>query len=204
MSFLENLEWRNATKRFSSQKVSEENLQKILNSIRLSPSSFGLQSYHVHIVEDAETKAKILPHAWNQPQITECSHLLIFSGRTDISPNRIDAILDIASNGNPEIRAKMKGYEEVMRGFFQEKTETDIRPWAERQAYIALGFAMAACAELHIDSCPIEGFLPTEIDTILGISSPLKSVVLLPIGYRAEEPTRGKIRFSEEDLFTRM
>ena len=126
-------------------------------------------------MEDAETKAKILPHAWNQPQITECSHLLIFSGRTDISPNRIDAILDIASNGNPEIRAKMKGYEEVMRGFFK-KNETDIRPWAERQTYIALGFAMAACAELHIDSCPIEGFLPTEIDTILGISSRSKAL----------------------------
>ncbi|QQS59699.1 NAD(P)H-dependent oxidoreductase [Candidatus Peregrinibacteria bacterium] len=204
MSFFQNLEWRNATKHFSSEKVSEENLQKILHSIHLSPSSFGLQPYHVHVVKDDDTKAKILPHAWNQPQVTECSHILVFSGRTDIAPNRIDAFFEIMSGGKPEIREKMKDYEAMMRGFFTGKTEEDIRSWADRQTYIALGFAMAECAELQIDSCPMEGFVSAEVDKILGISSPLKSVVMLPIGYRAEDPTRPKVRFLEEELFTRV
>ena len=106
------------------------------------------------------------------------------------------------SGGDRNIREKMSRYEDVIRSFLKGKSKDDIKRWADRQTYIALGFAMASCTELKIDSCPIEGFVPEKIDVILNFPEHLKSVVLLPMGYRTEEPSHPKVRFPKEDLFT--
>lgn len=202
MSFLSQLEWRHATKNFDpNKKVSEPDLTKLKEAIQLSPTSFGLQPFHVKIIENEALKAKIKPHAWDQAQISDCSHLLVFCVRNDVV-DRIDQYFEIATGGDQTIREKMAGYEQLMRGALEPRTHADLENWAIRQVYIAHGFALAACAELEIDSCPIEGFVPAEADKILEFPEHIKSVVLMPIGYRAEDPKHEKVRFSESDLFS--
>ncbi len=202
MSFLSQLNWRHATKNFdANKKVSDADLEKLKEAIQMTPTSFGLQPFHVQVVTSDEIKQQIKPHAWDQAQITDSSHLLVFCARTDVM-DRINQYFELATGGNSEVREKMKGYEDLMVGFLSPRSDNQHEEWANRQVYIAHGFALAACAELGIDSCPIEGFSPSETDKILGLPSHLKSVVLMPIGYRAEEPHHAKVRFPQSDLFS--
>lgn len=202
MTFISQLEWRSATKSFDSgKKVPDAELQKILNAIQLAPASFGLQPYHVHVITDQDIKDKIQEVSWNQPQIGNCSHLLVFSARIDIE-DRIEQYLDIASGGDESKKEALEGYRDMMQGFLLGENGKGDFSWSARQTYIALGFAMAACAELEIDSCPIEGSDYAKVDEILELPINLLSCVMLPIGYREVEP-RDKVRFPESDLFTR-
>ena len=186
MSFLSNLNWRYATKKFDTTKqVSDADLAQILEAIQMAPSSFGLQPYHFYVVSNQEVKDQIQAVSWNQPQIGTCSHLIVFAARTDFAENN-DEYFTLMSGGNIEARAQMKGFEDMLTGFGTAKTPADYLAWATKQAYIAHGFALAACAELSIDSCAMEGFDPGAVGEILGLTATQKAVVMLPIGYRAE------------------
>ncbi len=203
MSFIENLNWRYATKKFDiTRKVSDADLEKILEAIRLTPTSFGLQPYYVYVVTNQDTKDKIQAAAWNQPQVGTSSHLLVFTARTDLADNK-EEFFSLLSGGNSEIRSQLKGYEDMVDGFVAGKpTPESVLPWSAKQAYIAQGFALAAAAELQIDSCAMEGFDPVAVGEILGLPEVEKAVVMLPIGYRdASENPRPKVRFSREHLF---
>jgi len=203
MPFLENLNWRNATKDFDPERsIGKEDFQKILDSIRLAPTSFGLEPFHICLVKNPEIRKKIREVAWNQPQITEASELLVFCSRSDVSEHRIDEWMNTMSGGNREIREKMVDYEKMMKNFFSGMSEAEQKDWADRQAYLALGFALAASAELRIDSCPMEGFDPVKTDEILDLPQTLKSVVLLTLGYRKSDPTHPKVRFPHSELFS--
>ena len=205
MSFLTNLSWRYATKKFdTSRKVSQEDLDSILEAIRMTPTSFGLQPYHFYVVTSDEVKNTIQAAAWNQPQIGTSSHLIVFTARTDLMVNK-EEYFTLMSGGDPDVRAQLKGFEDMMNGFIEGKSDPkDVLAWSAKQAYIAQGFALAACAELEIDSCPMEGFDPKAVGEILSVPESQKVLALLPIGYRAEgEAPRGpKVRFSREALFT--
>lgn len=108
MSFLSHLEWRYATKKFdTSKKVSESDLEKILEAIRLTPTSFGLQPYHFYVVSNHEVKDKIQAASWNQPQIGTSSHLIVFTARTDLTVLQ-EEFFTLLSGGNPEVRAHLK------------------------------------------------------------------------------------------------
>ncbi len=204
MSFLSQLGWRYATKSFdTTRKVSDADLGSIIEAIRMTPTSFGLQPYHFYIVSSQDIKDKIQAAAWNQPQIGTCSHLIVFTGRTDLATLKEEFFSGL-SGGNPEIRAHLKGYEDMVGWFVEGKTdEKDILAWSGKQTYIAQGFALAAAAELQIDSCAMEGFDPTAVGNILGLPPTQRALVMLPIGYRAvTETLRPKFRFSRESLFT--
>lgn len=203
-TFLDNLDWRNAEKNFdSTKKVSEADLAKVLHAIKMAPTAFGIQPFHVYVVSDQATKLKLKEKGYNQQQFEDASHVLVFCGRNDLA-DRVNKYFDIASGGDAEKRAAMKGYENMMKGFAEGKQGEEAMVWAYKQSYIAFGFALAACAELKIDSCPMEGFDPAAFDTILNLPSSLKSVVVLTIGYRKEGPEMAKVRFPEEDLFTKI
>ena len=204
MSFLSQLNWRYATKSFDvTRKVSDADLDMILEAMRLTPTSFGMQPYHFYIVSNQDIKDKIQAAAWNQSQIGTSSHLIVFVARTDLVALK-EEFFEGLSGGNPEVRAHLKGYEDMVAGFVASKTdEWDILAWSSKQAYIAQGFALAAAAELQIDSCAMEGFDPVAVGEILGLPPTQKAVVMLPIGYRAPTETlRPKFRFSRETLFT--
>lgn len=204
MSFLSNLNWRYATKSFDpSKKVSSEGLSKVLEAIRMTPTSFGLQPYHFYVVENQDIKDRIQAASWNQPQVGTSSHLLVFCARTDLVENK-EEYFQVMSGGSSEIREKLKGFEDMLTGFIHNTLESgNTLSWSARQTYIALGFAHAALAELEIDSCPMEGFDPSQVSNILSLPAHLTPTLLLPIGYRAEsEIPRPKVRFSQDQLFT--
>lgn len=206
MSFLTNLKWRYATKKFDpTRKVSDADLDTIVEAIRMTPTSFGLQPYHFYIVENPSVKEELRAVAWNQEQLTTASHVIVFAARTDLMANK-DEYFDFMSGGNPEVRAQMKGFEDMLTGAINGKIANGtVLDWAARQTYIAHGFAMAAAAELEIDSCPMEGADFDAVGRILSLPETEKALVMLPIGYRAEgEGPRSpeKVRFSKEVLFT--
>ncbi len=204
MSFLSNLNWRYATKKFdTTKKVTPEDLDTLLEAIRLTPTSFGMQPYHFYVVSNQEIKDKIQAAAWNQPQIGASSHLIVFTARIDLSVLK-EEFFTLLSWGNPEVRAMLKGYEDMVGGFVEGKTDPkDILAWSAKQAYIAQWFALAAAAELEIDSCPMEWFDPGAVGQILGLPESQKAIVILPIWYRdPSDSPRPKSRFTKESLFT--
>jgi nitroreductase len=201
MSFISQLNWRYATKIFdNTKKVSPENLATIFEAIKLAPTSFGLQPFHVVNVIDAAKREELKGHAWSQPQVTEASHLLVFCARNDIK-QRIEDYFELATGGDENLKTALASYKGMMTGFESGLPEEHKIPWATRQVYIALGFAMAACAELEIDSCPMEGFDTMAFKTALNLPENLTPVVCLPIGYRSsEDKIRPKVRFDLSDL----
>ncbi|MEI6346212.1 MAG: NAD(P)H-dependent oxidoreductase [bacterium] len=200
-TFLSNLHWRYATKQFDGSKLSDKQLETILDAVRLAPTSYGLQPFHVTVVSDSALREQLKKAAWDQPQLTSSSHVLVFSARTDLK-DRIEAHLMNTAGGNLDIRAKLAGFEGALKGFAEGKTEADIQIWATKQVYIALGFALAACAEMQIDSCPMEGFDPAQFKKILSLPAHLYPCVVLAVGKRAStEVLKPKVRFGNADLF---
>lgn len=205
---LQNLQWRYAAKKMDPSKtVSQENVDFILEAIRLSASSSGLQPYEVIVVTNPEVRAQIVPHAWNQGQITDGSHLLVFAAWDNYTTERINHMFDLV---NEQRGFKNEGWENyrqmLLKNYPSRDAETNYQH-AARQAYIGLGSALIAAAEKKVDSTPMEGFNPEKVDEILGLKQRgLRSVVLLPLGYRADEGdwlvNLKKVRRSTADFVT--
>lgn len=201
-SFLSQLNWRFATKQFDfNRKVGAEKLDQILEAIRMAPTSMGLQTFHIFVISDQQIKDLIESKSYGQKQVSTSSHLIVFCYRTDMVQS-LDDYAELLANENLMEQSKIETVVKSRKESFSNKTIDQIKSWSAKQLYIALGFAMAACAELKVDSCPMEGFNPTEVDKILDLPEGMHSVLMLPIGYRVEDPIRKKIRFNKKDLFT--
>lgn len=183
------LKWRYATKKMDPSKVvPAEKVARILESIRLTATSSGLQPYEVFVVTSPDVRAQIKPNAWGQGQVTDCSHLLVFAAWDTYTAERINTMFDRV---NAERGLKNEGWEayrqQLLGSYPQKDAETNFQH-AARQAYIGLGTALIAAAEEEVDSTPMEGFDPVKVDEILKLRERgLRSVVLLPLGYRADE-----------------
>ncbi len=187
---LDALNWRYATKAFDASKVIPEATWKTLEeTLVLSPSSFGLQPYRFLVVKDAAIRKQLLPHSWNQNQVVDASHYVVFAGRTAITENEIDAFLNRIVEVRNIPRESLEGYRGMMYGsLLSPGAESRIPHWAALQAYIALGNLMTAASLVGVDTCAIEGFAPAEYDAILGLKEQgLASVVCLALGYRSAE-----------------
>lgn len=201
-----NLEWRYATKIFDPQKtVSDENIKLLFETLRMSPSSFGLQPYKILVIKDIDVRKKLKEYTWNQNQVVDASHLLVFCSYKNIDGSMLNThIENIATTRKLDIAA-VEPYKNRILGFLKEKNEADVAAWTTRQAYLALGFLMSACAELEIDSCPMEGFEPDRYDEILQLNEQgLKSDFVFAMGYRSKDDAYQylkKVRKTEEDLF---
>jgi len=188
-SLIEKLKWRYATKKMASGKVvPQEKLDRILEAVRLTASSSGLQPYTVLVVTNPELRARIRPNAWDQAQVTDGSHLLVFAAWDNYTAERINAVFDQI---NAERGVRNEGWEnyrqQLLNTYPQRDAEVNFQH-AARQAYIGLGSALIAAAEEEVDSTPMEGFDPAKVDEILQLRQKgLRSVLLLPLGYRAEE-----------------
>lgn len=203
------LSWRYATKKMdASQAVPEEKVERILEAIRLSASSSGLQPYQVLVITDAETKAKIRAHAWDQSQVTDASHLLVFAAWDHYSAERINQMFDLVNEQRGFRNEGWEAYRQKLLSFYPNRTPEENFQHAARQAYIGLGSALIAAAEEGVDSTPMEGFEPEVVDEILNLKAlGLRSVLLLPLGYRANEGdwlvNLQKVRRSTEDFVIR-
>lgn len=205
MSFLKNLDWRYATKKFdTNRRVSDADLQQILEAIRKAPTSFGVMPFRVVVVSSQELRNQLQAASYNQPQLGTASHVLVFIARTDLNAMS-DAFFTGLSGGDEEIRKnQLAGYESMVQGSIDAIANSgDNREYASNQAFIGLGFALAAAAELQIDSCPMGGFDAKQYQEILGLSDHEFPAVVMPIGYRAEdENPRPKFRLPTEEIFS--
>ncbi|MEP4889342.1 MAG: NAD(P)H-dependent oxidoreductase [Aliiglaciecola sp.] len=205
---LEKLNWRYATKKMDASKaVAEEKVQHILEAIRLTATSSGLQPYEVIVVKNQALRDQIVPHAFNQAQISDCSHLLVFAAWDNYTPERINHMFDLVNEERGVINEGWENYRKMILATYPPRDPEVNFQHAARQAYIGLGTALVAAAEEGVDSTPMEGFIPEKVDEILGLNERgLRSVILLPLGYRAEEgdwlKNLKKIRRPKEDFVT--
>lgn len=186
-SVIENLKWRYATKRMNGQKVPKEKIDTILKSIQLAATSNGLQPFSVFLIEDEGVRKEIQKVAFNQPQVVEASHLLVFAAWKQVSEERIRQYFELVYRERNMAPDALAQYEQSLVNKFSAMPENGQFEWAARQAYIALGTAMVAAAEEKVDATPMEGFLSNEIDRILELDKRgLGSVAFLALGYRDE------------------
>ncbi len=209
MSALNNLEWRYAAKRMNGQKIPTEKLEKILKAIQLAPTSIGLQPFTVLVVENEELKAKMAPAIYNQPQITEGSHVLVFAAWKEYSDENVEKYLNNIASVRGIPVDSLDGLRNMINGAISGKTPEQLLNWNSRQAYIALGTGLAVAAEEQVDSTPMEGFDPDALDAVLGLQEKgLRSTVVLALGYRDAEKdylsSAAKVRRDKEELFIRL
>lgn len=185
---LERLNWRYAAKALDpAQPVDQDKVERILEAARLAPTSSGLQPYEIFVVTNPEVRARIQPIAWNQAQITNGSHLLVFAAWDNYTAERINHMFDLTN----EVRGfKNEGWENYRNMLLSSYPQRDAEvnyAHAARQAYIGLAAAMVAAA-FGVDCTPMEGFDPQALDEILGLRAKgLRSVAILPLGYRAAD-----------------
>jgi len=186
---IDKLNWRYATKKYNPAKALEQDkLDRILEAIRLAPTSSGLQPFEVLVVKNPELRAKIREVAWNQSGVTEASHLLVFAAWDNITEERIDMMFDLTNEQRGFINEGWEAYRKQLKAIVAARGDQANAEAAARQAYIALGVAMVAAAYEGVDSTPMEGFNPAAVDEILSLADrKLKSVVILPLGYREAE-----------------
>ncbi|NHA07823.1 NAD(P)H-dependent oxidoreductase [Mucilaginibacter sp. HC2] len=206
MSLIEKLQWRSAVKKFdTTKKITATQLDSLLSAVQLAPSSYGLQSYKVIVVQDAETKAKLRAAGYNQPQITDSSALFVFASLTTLDEDFGKKFIDLIASTRNVARETLQGYEQVILGTLSSRTDEQKIAWSHRQAYIALGVLLSAAAELGVDAAPMEGFDAGKFDEILGLKEKgLTASVIAAVGFRADDDRYSqmiKVRRPKEELF---
>ncbi|HEX8322779.1 MAG TPA: NAD(P)H-dependent oxidoreductase [Tepidisphaeraceae bacterium] len=200
---LDALRWRYATKQFDpTRKISDADIAGLLEAVRLTPSSFGLQPWKFYVVTTQAIKDQLFPVSWKQSQVKDCSHLLVLCARRRLDPDFVDHFVDtiVDTRGTP--REKLKGLHDMLLGFAEANPEK--LAWASNQVYIALGFLMETAALMNIDACPMEGIDKLAYDKILNVDPGYATVVACPLGYRVPDDrfaTLAKVRFAHEELF---
>jgi nitroreductase len=189
MELIQRLNWRYATKKMNPAKpVPQDKVERILEAVRLTPTSSGLQPFEVIVITNGELREKIKPIAFGQGQVAECSHLLVFVAWDDYTPERINMMFDLTNEVRGFKSESWETYRNTLLNRYPPRGAEVNFQHAARQAYIGLGVALIAAACEEVDSTPIEGFDPNALDELLNLRSRgLRSVVIVPLGYRDED-----------------
>lgn len=208
---LEQLRWRYAVKRFDPEKrISEQDWKTLEQVLLLAPSSYGLQPWKFYVVTDPEMKAELRAYSYDQPQIVECSHLVVISALKDADAGDIERLLNriMEVRGTPP--EELEILKDMMHGSQKAARESgELNNWSAKQCFIALGFLLSAAALRGIDACPMEGFKPEKYDEVLGIDADgYFSVVACALGFRDKENdwlgSLEKVRFDESEVFKKI
>jgi len=189
MSSLTSLQWRYATKKFdASKQLSPEQIDVLKQCFNLTATSYGLQPLQLVVIKHKELQEKLLPHSFQQQQIVTASHLLVICIEKNIDAEFINRYFELTKNIRNTPEEILKPFREFLLKDFGAKPQQELEQWAINQAYLALGNLLTVCAEEKIDACPMEGFDAEKYDEILKLKEKnLKSVLILPVGYRAED-----------------
>ncbi|MEB3262952.1 MAG: NAD(P)H-dependent oxidoreductase [Synechococcus sp.] len=204
------LQWRYATKVFDgNRRIDPQVWAALEQSLVLSPSSYGLQPWKFLVITDPHLRSQLRPHSWNQAQITDCSHLVVFLRRHTIEEADLDRLIQRTSELRRVPAESLAPYREMMaKDLLQGPRSEQIERWASNQVYIALGTFMTAAALLEVDTCPIEGFSPADYDRILDLEdAPYRSCVVCAAGYRLSDDkyaSLAKIRYAAPELIQRL
>ncbi len=201
---LQQLNWRYATKKFDpAKKIPAEVWHNLENSLVLAPSSFGLQPWKFFVVNNPEIRQQLVEHSWGQTQVVDASHLVVLAIKKDLSEADVDYYIKYMSDVRQVPVDALQGLANVIKNFLNNPP-VNLKEWAARQVYIALGQFMTAAAMLGIDTCPMEGFNPAKYDEILGLTEQgYSAVVVCPAGYRAADDKYAampKVRYPSEEV----
>ncbi|MBX7172900.1 MAG: NAD(P)H-dependent oxidoreductase [Pyrinomonadaceae bacterium] len=203
---IQQLKWRDAVKRFdSTRKISQNDWQTLEEALILTPSSGGLQPWKFYVVTDEKLKRELQPHARNQLQIVESSHLVVIAARKEPAPEIIEKYINRISQVRGTPLPDLEIFKQNLLNFQQKAIfEGTLHESAKRQCYIALGFLLTSAAMLGIDACPMEGFDPEGFNQVLGIEKEgFNSVVIAALGYRSNDDWLSKlpkVRFEKDEL----
>lgn len=200
------LNWRYATKIFdATKKIPADVWHTLVQSLVLTPTSYGLQPYRFLVIDDPAKRAELLSHSWHQKQVVDASHFVVFTARTKMSEADVERFISRISHVRGISPESLRAYHDLMlKDVVHGPRGKNAHEWATRQVYIALGNLMTCAAALGIDTCPMEGLNPHEYDRVLGLTeSGYATVVACALGYRAPHDryaTMLKVRFETADL----
>ena len=205
MNSIENLQWRYAVKKFDNNKyLNKEKVQILKEAFNLTATSYGLQPIKLLVIQNKELQQQLVEHSWNQQQVAQASHVLVLCIDTNLTENDVESyfkrVQEIRNTPNEIINS----FRDYLKNVIASKTHEDLFSWAKNQAYLALGNLLTVCANEQIASCPMEGFLPEKYDEVLDLASKnLSSVLVLPVGFRAEDDfmkDQKKVRKNLEEI----
>jgi nitroreductase len=205
-SLVAQLRWRYAVKKFDpAQKIPAEVWQALEEALVLTPSSYGLQPWKFFVISEQALKDRLVPLSWNQRQLADCSHVVVFAIRKDLATADIDRYLARVAEVRGVPVAQLAGFRKLLvASLALPPPEFDLNEWATRQVYIALGNFMTSAAVLGIDTCPMEGIEPAKYDELLGLAARgYATAVVCVAGYRAADDKNAslpKVRFKHEDV----
>ena len=202
-NIIEALNWRYATKKFDpTKKLNESQVNDLLEAVRLTATSYGLQAMKAVLVNDAAKREELVEYSFGQKQVKDASHLIVLCREKELKLEHVQGYMEDISALRGTPIDKLDGFKNMIVNSILTKDVEDQEEWMNKQVYIALGQLLTACAALNIDSCPMEGFLPKEYDRVLGLAEMnLASVLVIPVGYRAEDDANAsnkKVRRSKE------
>lgn len=196
MNILNSLEWRYATKKFDpSKKLSKEQVETLKKAFNLTPTSFGLQPIKMIVIENKELQEKFIEHSYNQRQVADASHLLVICIENDTTTDDVNAYFDLEKEIRGTSEEVIAPFRDELVEMYKNKSIEEKNTSAIYQCYIVLGNLMTVCAVEKIDACPMEGFVPEKIDELLNLKElNLKSVLMLPVGYKADDDIMSKMQ----------
>lgn len=205
MQVLDSLQWRYAVKKFDDSRiVPEDKINTIKEAFNLTASSYGLQPFKLVVIKNKEIQNQLVEHSWNQKQVAQASHVLVITVPKSYSTEEVSKYFNLVKairNTPDEI---INPFQEFLTNTIAGKTQEELLAWNKNQAYLAMGNLLTVCALEEIDSCPMEGFIPEKYDEVLGLEGQnLTSVLVLPIGYRAEDDymkSQKKVRKNLEEV----
>lgn len=207
MELLDKLRWRYATKAMTGEKVAQDKIDRIIEAASLAPTSSGLQPFEILIVKNQVIKEEIKKIAWNQPVVSDCSHLFVFAAWDTYTADRINKMFDLVNEVRGFKNEGWENYRQQLLSIYPQQDAEQNFNHAAKQAYLAFMAALTAAAFEAVDSTPIEGFEPNKLDEILDLRAKgLRSCVMLAVGYRDADKdwlvNLEKVRKSKEDLIT--
>ncbi len=204
-STMDRLNWRAAIKKYdANKKLSDEQVELLVETARMAPTSYGLQLVKLYVVSNDSVKKQLMEAGYHQPQFVDASHTFVLAVRDTVTPEDIQEYVDRIAKQRSVPAESIDGLKGMMMGSIKDRSPQELFAWNSRQAYILLGMMMAVAADQNIDTTPIEGFVPEKFDEILGINKDgYKSVVVMPAGFRAEDDkyaTMPKVRKTKEEF----
>ncbi|MRH99678.1 NAD(P)H-dependent oxidoreductase [Kriegella sp. EG-1] len=199
---IEHMNWRYAVKKFDSKKIlATEKINKIKEAFNLTATSYGLQPISLIIISNNELQKKLVPFTYNQLQVQQASHVLVFCINSTIDATYIANHFEQIKKIRQVSDDLLKPFKNDLLESFSKKDTEEIKSWSTNQAYLAMGNILTVCAVEKIDSCPMEGFQPQSYDELLKLNEKgLTSVLVMPIGYRAEDDIFANFKKVRKDM----
>ena len=200
------LHWRYATKQFdAARKIHPQLWSALEDALVLSPSSGGLQPWKFIVVDDPAIREKLVPVSFGQTKVKEASHLVVFAAKQNFGEADVDAHIQRTADLRGATVESLAPFRDMLvGGIVKAMDPTALRAWAGRQVGIALGNLLTSAAMLGVDACPMEGFVPAQYDSILGLEEKgLSAVAICTLGYRSASDAYAalpKVRFPKTDV----